>query len=98
MDFKGERIREVSLRSCSCNCEELTSLHQEGEGGRERGREAAGRQGDGSSRWKKEEEERKKAKGTPPFPFAQSGKPPTGEKKSCGGWIIFLGAVAKLQI
>ena len=44
MDFKGERIREVSLRSCSCNCEELTSLHQEGEGGRERGREAAGRQ------------------------------------------------------
>lgn len=70
-----------------------------GRGEREGEREAAGRQEDGSSRWKKEEEEeRKKAKGTPPFPFAQSGKPPTGEKKSCGGWIIFLGAVAKLQI
>lgn len=97
MDFKGERIREVSLRSCSCNCEELTSLHQEGEG-REAGRQAGRRTAAAGGRRKKEEEERKKAKGTPPFPFAQSGKPPTGEKKSCGGWIIFLGAVAKLQI
>lgn len=70
MDFKGERIREVSLRSCSCNCEELTSLHQEGEGregGRERGsRQAGGRQQQVEEGRRKKKKERRR-KGRHPF-------------------------------
>jgi hypothetical protein len=62
VDFKGERIREVSLRSCSCNCEELTSLHQEGEG-REGGRERGSRQAGGRQQQVEEGRRRRKKEG-----------------------------------